>query len=162
MRRLLVLGIAGVVWAAVPACGSDPGDAGDAGADATADVTPKKDAASDSPFADDIAVFDSFPPADPTVDGGGPFLCNGCVCNGADHYCFLVSGGGAPPPMPLDFDAGDAGLCPEPDAGPASCRPVPANCLPDPSCSCITQSQGGSGCQVDPSGNGIVVTLLAP
>ncbi len=121
------------VCLAILGCGSEPADLDDAGRDATVEARPR--APAQGRLVDVVT-----PPLqpDPTLDGGGPFLCEGCVCNGADHFCYVYcgSGGGAPPPLaPVDGGIADAGPCKEPDAAfTTGCHAVPAECLPDPSC----------------------------
>ena len=135
------------------------------------------------PFiADDIAVFDA-EGTDSTLphdggdagdaaggadasdatkfNGGGPFLCDTCVCDGTANMCF--HGGGGPQPAPLDDGGfGDAGAC-DMDAG-SSCTAIPIDCLPNPTCACVMTHypSPSCSCQVDPSGNGLFVQCNYP
>jgi len=127
--------------------------------------------------SDDIAISDaSFPQFDATLppdatkppkeasvdsasfNGGGPFLCNGCVCDGTLNLCVHGGGGGG---APMD-DAGDAGddadASPCPTGPDEVCRPIPIQCLPQPTCGCIDPTADPCVCSVDPSGDGFVVT----
>jgi hypothetical protein len=93
--------------------------------------------------------------------GGSPampglFDCNGCLCDGATHYCELVSGGKAPGPPP---GPPPQPMCPE-DAGAIRCKPIPAECLPMATCKCVDPQQGPCTCTVDPQG--ITVTCNLP
>ena len=156
MKRLLLFS------GLLVACGSSPPFASDdvAAFDASFDHT-----VSDSTF-NDITTFDVDPDA-PKFGGGGPFLCNGCVCDGTLNMCEHFSGGVAP--MPVASDAGDAGdfgdasAC-EFDAGQTWCAAIPIECFPNPSCACVmTHYQSGAcTCDIDPSGNGLVVGCMYP
>ncbi len=135
---------------------------------------------SPQPFpSDDIAQFDAggfdstvpkeggFGDATADVDatpfnGGGPFTCIDCTCDGTLNYCVEISGGKAP-----ILDAGadastDAGLgsC-DPEA--SACTQIPIDCLPKPTCDCVMQQyKPPCTCDVDPSGNGLVITCVYP
>jgi hypothetical protein len=117
--------------------------------------------------SDAVSTFDaSLAPDAPKFGGGGPFLCNGCICDGTLNLCEHVGGG--PAPMPLSSDAGDAGdfgdasAC-DFDAGNVACAPIPVECLPNPSCACLmTKFSGPCTCDIDPSGNGLVVMCNYP
>ncbi len=87
-------------------------------------------------------------PADSTFNGGGDFLCNGCICDGTLSYCAQYAGGHAPVLDAALDDAsddasdasddapfGDAGMCIG-DAG-SACTPIPLACLPKPTCECL-------------------------
>lgn len=123
--------------------------------DASVDLTLPREAS----FPD--APFDA--PEDTTkYNGGGPFLCEGCICNGTIDLCYFGGGGGG---APIAGDAGedadaspfdDAGICSD-EAGPQSCVQIPVQCLPNPTCECLAQTSG-CACTVDPSGNGFFVT----
>ncbi len=139
------------------------------------------------PFAsDDVAAFDGGPifdstvptfdssadaaPDSPKFGGGGPFLCNACVCDGTLNYCSEISGG----KMPLldagssdasdasdDAPFGDASAC-DMDAS-VGCTAIPIACLPNPTCECVLAHANPScTCAIDPSGNGLVVTCVYP
>jgi hypothetical protein len=138
------------------------------------------------PFAsDDVALFDGGPVLDSTVPtfdasidvapdspkfgGGGPFLCQSCVCDGTLNYCAYISGG----KMPLldagssdasdDAPFGDASACDTSEAGASACTAIPIDCLPNPSCACVLAHGNPScTCAIDPSGNGLVVTCVYP
>ncbi len=102
-------------------------------------------------------------------NGGGDFLCNGCVCDGTQRFCDNVSGPGAPI---LDAsDDGDAGVADDADASDASacdpdasaCTAIPLDCLPKPTCACLlTHVPPECTCDVDPSGSGLVVSCVFP
>jgi len=81
-----------------------------------------------------------------TFNGGGPFLCNDCICDGTLNFCELTDAGAA-------ADAAEAGACPKA----SGCQPIPIGCLPKPTCTCLESALGGCTCTVDPSGNGLVV-----
>jgi hypothetical protein len=132
---------------------------------------------SSPPFpSDDIAFFDSGPdttlpkdggggdvqdePDSTPFVGGGPFSCIDCTCDGTQRLCEHFSGG--PAPAPLAGDAGDASVC-DPDAGQGYCAAIPIDCLPKPTCACVLQHfQPVCTCDVDPSGNGLVVSCNFP
>jgi hypothetical protein len=111
-----------------------------------------------SPFAD-AAVdgsADAGPDA-PPFNGGGPFLCYGCICDGTLNMCVSGGGGGGAPILGdagADADFGDASACVL-DAG-QPCYPIPIQCLPKPTCACIMAATG-CGCTVDSSGSGFDV-----
>ena len=138
----------------VTACGSEPVGASDAGADSTNNA--------DAPTFGDGALPDLGVPDVPsiTLDGGGPFLCFDCICNGADHFCLGIESGdhhNAP-------FAGDASMC-SPDAAYTGCLPIPAPCKAAPSCACLLSEVGqpSCNCELDPSsGNGLVVGCVLP
>ena len=118
----------------------------------TFDATTFGDASSDV-HATDVA------PETTPFNGGGAFLCAGCVCDGTMNLCFHGGGGGGAPTAgdagDEDADAGpfgDASACAM-DSGPLQCRAIPVQCLPQPTCDCITQVIP-CACAVDPSGNG--------
>jgi hypothetical protein len=99
---------------------------------------------------------------DVIFNGGGPFLCIDCTCDGTSNVCEVISGGKAP----FDLDAGDAGegggMC-DPDAGQTYCAAIPIECLPKPTCACVAQHfNPACTCDVDPSGNGLVISCLFP
>jgi hypothetical protein len=107
-----------------------------------------------------------------TFNGGGDFLCSGCVCDGTLRYCEQRSGGQSvilDSGLDGDLDDasdsafGDASACdPDLDSG-TSCFPIPLDCLPQPTCKCVlSHVSGPCGCSVDPSGNGLVVTCVYP
>lgn len=81
------------------------------------------------------------------VDGGGPFLCFGCPCDGKDHYCDTTSAG---PPAPTDPDAGCL------DA--KRCKPYPSVCEKAPICLCLLSTLDGGTCSCAraPSGDGLL------
>jgi hypothetical protein len=136
-----------------------------------------------TPFpSDDIATpFDGGPRFDATIppdapfdgpgadatkfNGGGPFDCLGCICDGTLNYCVFSSAGNAP-----IVDAGDAGT--DADASSdggleacgetSTCTQIPIECLPKPTCDCVMQKYTGCTCDVDPSGNGLVITCVYP
>jgi hypothetical protein len=115
-------------------------------------------------------------------NGGGDFLCSGCVCDGTLRFCEMSSGGQAPVVDAGDddadagsddaSDADDAGDVDDADAGPpaceseaaaSACMAIPLACLPKPTCECIVAHVAPEcSCAVDPSGNGLVVTCVFP
>ena len=111
----------------------------------------------DSTVPKEASTFDVVSEPDGTTfGGGGPFDCFGCVCDGTLGYCVEMSGGKAP-----ITDAGvDSSAC-DPEA--SACTPIPIDCLPKPTCDCVlTHYQTGCTCDVDISGNGLVVTCAHP
>lgn len=85
-----------------------------------------------------------------------PFDCQGCLCDGATHYCLVIHGGApagngpkGPPPEPTCDD----------DASPNDCKPLPAMCAGKPSCACLDM---GGACQCDEMGGGVTVTCVLP
>jgi len=146
MRRLTLLPI-------LAACGPTfiaddfPIDAGPFAFDATVDAPSFGDGAV-SDVGVDVTLF----------NGGGPFACLGCICDGTLDMCRFLTGRGH---APLDDASSmDAGTC-VPDA--SACVPIPVHCLPKPTCECIMADAGpGCGCSVDPSGNGLVVECIVP
>ena len=99
---------------------------------------------------DAATLADVSPPEVPDVglvDGGGPFLCNNCLCDGRTHYCDISSVG---PPVPLAPVFGDAGPCPD---GGTICRPLPKGCVPA-SCACLANASMGAGCRCFRSSDG--------
>ena len=88
-------------------------------------------------------------------NGGGPFLCGTCVCDGTLDMCVWCGGGGAP--LLSDAGFGDASAC-DTDSGQSNCRQIPIECFPNPTCACIAQFAGAGTCAVDPSGNGYSFT----
>ena len=134
-----------------------------------------------TPFpSDDIANFDGGPTFDSTIpkeastfdvvdedakpfNGGGPFTCHDCTCDGTLNYCLYATGGH----MPIadggaDDAASDAAPACDPDA--SACMPIPIECLPKPTCACVMQyvTCPLGGCSIDPTGNGIVFTCEYP
>ena len=80
-------------------------------------------------------------------NGGGPFLCAGCVCDGTQDMCWSSA----------VWDAGDAAACAS-DAGYEDwCGAIPIQCLPNPTCACIAPLTGCK-CGVSADGNGYVLT----
>jgi hypothetical protein len=133
-------------------CGSVPTHFVDAGDATVPDAPSFSDAAPyDSAYSDDAPEI--------ALDGGGPFLCFGCVCDGTNHYCYDVWTG-----APLDVDGGpDAEACPS-EAGASACLPVPVDCLPNPTCSCLAAHGGCADfhCALDPTGNGLEALCILP
>jgi hypothetical protein len=148
----------GLLGAGLLACGSMVNGEVDASVEASA-----KDSGSDSPAFGDAGTVDATFDAPPVaLDGGGDFLCNDCVCNGVGHYCGHFSGGKAHPSMPIDGGFGDASAC-DPDAGQTYCTAIPSQCLPNPSCACVLAPMPPTcTCDLDPSGNGLVVSCVFP
>lgn len=117
----------------------------------------------DSPFS----IDDGGAEADTTpFNGGGPFLCGKCICDGTLDMC--LTGTGHPAPLDLDAsddaddanadaDVDDAGFPTCADAS-TGCVQIPIECLPKPTCDCIVPSPGKCFCTVDPSGNGLRVS----
>jgi hypothetical protein len=85
----------------------------------------------------------------------GTFDCNGCLCDGATHFCEQVFHDPSPPPPP--------GPPPEPlcadDAGLSGCKPIPAACLPTATCQCVDPQLGSCVCKVDHAGITVTCTL---
>jgi hypothetical protein len=114
----------------------------------------------------DATTNDASPFGDATIEaeaatvfnGGGPFLCDDCICDGTLHACRIYTGRGH---APLDDASFEAGAC---AADSSVCIPIPINCLPKPSCACLIDDDvaGGCGCTVDPSGNGLVIECVVP
>ena len=105
------------------------------------------DDASVFPFdATTDALDGTLPDADGgvTFNGGGPFLCNDCICDGTSSFCERTD---------ASADAAEAGACPKA----SGCQPIPIGCLPKPTCACLESALGPCTCSVDPSGNGLVV-----
>jgi hypothetical protein len=107
---------------------------------------------------------------DPIVTGG-PLACGACTCDGTLYGCLMGAapdggcpkGGGGPPqpPAPMTGDAGDDANA---DAATSCgkgivCSELPVECLPKPTCACITKVAGFQ-CTIDPTGNGF--TLECP
>jgi hypothetical protein len=138
-----------------------------------------------TPFpSDDIASFDGGPTFDSTLpkdangfdvakevgtpfNGGGPFTCGDCTCDGTRNYCAEISGGKAPildSGVDSGTDAGadaDGSSACDPEA--SACAPIPIGCLPKPTCDCVMKSYTAPcTCDVDPSGNGLVVSCVYP
>jgi hypothetical protein len=101
-------------------------------------------------------------------NGGAPFLCLSCVCDGTLDMCIYGGGGGGMPILDAGSDAsGDASddasdaapVC-SADGGTPWCSPIPIACMPKPTCACIDQqiAQTGCACSVDPSGNAFIIT----
>jgi hypothetical protein len=119
----------------------------------------------DSGFDYDATTSDAG--ADVTLfNGGGPFMCRGCICDGTLDMCWLLSGGKGGPKSPITdastSDAADASACVL-DAG-TSCVAIPIECLPKPTCACILDASGAGSCScyADPSGNGLVIDCALP
>ncbi len=118
----------------------------------------------DATVHDALFVTDGGAEADTTpFNGGGPFMCGSCICDGTLDMC--LTGTGSPAPLDLDAsnDAADADA-EDADAGPPkcadagkSCVQIPIDCLPKPTCDCIVPNPGTCVCTVDPSGNGLRV-----
>ncbi len=75
------------------------------------------------------------------LDGGGLFLCFGCICDGRTSYCNTSEKFPA-----LDPIFGDAGAC----GSTSRCKPYPPGCAPNPTCACIKacsceRADGGDG-----------------
>jgi len=145
-----------------------------------------------SPPSDDIAVpvdapFDQTLSSDAPIDtgpeynGGGPFVCGACTCDGTLDMCVAGGGGGAPvldgapdddapddapdDSNGSDADDGDAdaaAACVVPDASVNGCVEIPLTCFPQPTCACIlsTSAFEGCACKVDSSGDGFIVTCI--
>lgn len=135
------------------------------------DAGPSVDATvSDAP----IFPFDAQNDA-PKFNGGGDFLCNGCVCDGTLRFCEESSAGKAPildagddvTDAADETDGGDAAFedasaC-DLDAGANACFAIPIDCLPKPTCACLlTHVAPECTCSVDPSGSGLVVACIFP
>ena len=114
------------------------------------DSTVPKDGSTFDVTGEDVAKF----------NGGGPFTCGDCTCDGTLNYCVEISGGKAPM-LDGGVDAGDASTTCDPDA--SACTQIPIGCLPKPTCECVMQQyKPPCTCDIDPSGNGLVVRCLFP
>lgn len=128
--------------------------------DVTVDDMPFFDAGPfDATTTNDAALPGDAGPLDAGVDatkfnGGGPFFCIDCVCDGTLNMC--VNGGGGGMPIAQDASFGDASAC-DFDAGQTYCQQIPVSCLPKPTCACIESFMIGCTCSVDPSGDGFVL-----
>lgn len=154
MRSLVIVSTLVLV-----ACGSTPADERDASVDATT-----TDTSSEPITFGDVALPDTYlgDAASIALDAGGPFLCFGCVCNGADHFCLAVASGDHTAPLSIDGGFGDAAAC-EPDAGYAGCVPIPSQCMAEPSCACVLADVGGPcTCMIDGTGAGLDVGCALP
>jgi hypothetical protein len=104
---------------------------------------------------------------DATKYVGGPFLCDECVCDGTLDMCLHSAGGAQNTPVDDgggdDADFGDASACMV-DAGYPTCRAIPIDCLPNPTCACILTHYPAPACScdVDPTGDGFRVTCNYP
>ena len=141
------------------ACGSDEPRT-ESVPDATAEDAPLDDAPP-FPWSDAMGPADVYVPEVPDVglvDGGGPFLCNGCLCDGRTHYCDFSSAGA---PVPLAPIFGDAGACA--DAGSSPCEPLPPGCVPA-NCACLpNESKGGAcSCFRSKDGDGLLAGCVLP
>jgi hypothetical protein len=95
------------------------------------------------------------------VFNGGPLACGKCTCDGTLYACLMgaapdggCSKGTGGPPAPITGDAGD-----DADATCGNglvCARLPVECLPKPTCACITKALG-LACTIDPSGNGFTL-----
>jgi len=111
----------------------------------------------DATVPKDASTFDVVDEDATKFNGGGSFMCIDCICDGTLNVCEHISGGNI-----MSGDAGDASTC-DPDAGQPYCAPIAIDCLPKPSCACVlTHYPGGCTCDVDPSGNGLVVSCDFP
>ena len=121
------------------------------------DIAAPFDGNFDSTIPKEAGTFDVVQEADATkFNGGGPFTCIDCICDGTLNVCQHISGGNV-----MSGDAG-APTC-DPDGGQPYCAAIAIDCLPKPSCACVLQSYpAGCTCDVDPSGNGLVVTCAFP
>lgn len=109
----------------------------------------------------EASTFDVVDPDATTFNGGGPFTCVDCTCDGTLSYCLEISAGKAPivDAGADDADAG-AGIC-DPEA--SACTRIPVECLPKPTCDCVMkQYNAPCTCDVDPSGNGLVISCVYP
>ncbi len=113
------------------------------------------DASDASPFSFDDAPPPAVDAPDVVLEGGGPFLCHGCICDGTKSYCYDLWVGAA-------LDGGsEAGECPT-DGG-SACVPYTPDCLPNPTCACVLGHVcPGSQCAMDKSGNGLDVLCILP
>lgn len=125
------------------ACGSEP--VWNAGPDAQDDATDENVPS----FGDGAVVVDDAAFVDaPDVgldDGGGPFMCGNCTCDGRTHYCYAVAEG-----API---VGDASNC-------SSCIPLPDACVPA-NCDCLPMMTSCE-CHRASTGDGLIVACLLP
>lgn len=141
------------------ACGSEVQDGRDASADATTnDAAPEAETETEAAVAADVVVDH----VTVVLTEGGPFLCTGCICNGADHECLEI----VHEPAPIvDGGFDDAATCGEASVT-SGCIPTPADCLPTPTCDCaLAHAPFGPwycNCWLDPSDSGIVLWCIEP
>ena len=109
----------------------------------------------------EASTFDVVEEDSTKFNGGGPFDCLGCTCDGTLNLCAEISGGKMPLlDAGLDAGASDANAC-DPEA--SACVQIPIECLPKPTCECVMQKYNAPcTCDVDPSGNGLVVQCVYP
>ena len=146
------------------ACGGSTsaysGTSGAGGSDAGAEATTGGSAGSAGSTGidaggSDAAVYN--PRADSGTIDAGLFDCDGMCCEGATHYCRIVSGGAAPifgTPPEAGLTCSDAGTS-------TRCIPLPSQCVGAPSCACVGTQYGGA-CQCDSTGGGVTVQCYAP
>jgi hypothetical protein len=107
-------------------------------------------------------------------NGGGPFVCGDCPCDGTIDFCFFNGGGGGAPVVDANIDdasddatdaTDDASDDDASDADDAGCGPnanvctaIPIGCLPKPTCECIEAFFPDCPCTVDETGNGFQIT----
>ncbi len=121
---------------------------------------------SDAPFDNTLPVEASADagPDGPKYNGGGPFTCGACICDGTLDLCASGLGGGGVKSL-VDDAGADAGPldCPPNDAG-NGCVPMPIGCFPKPTCECLMQyyASGLCSCDVDDSGAGFFISCLPP
>lgn len=137
------------------ACGNNPVD--DIVPIDTADATTTRDSS--------ISFPDGYPPpeaeAGPVYNGGGPLACGNCTCDGTLYACLAGTCEALPPPKDASAEA-DAADDADADASVScgkkeSCWQIPIECLPKPTCDCITKATGLL-CTVVPNGNGFALT----
>lgn len=131
------------VWVLI-GCGSEaqpPAPTTDASSDVGIDV--EDPFSTDGGFVQPDASVDSGPIR--LRDGGGPFLCHGCPCDGTTHWCDDTTAG---PPVPT----GDGGC----EAW--RCKPYPSKCGANPTCACLEKCS----CARAPNGDGLIAGCHNP
>jgi hypothetical protein len=120
------------------------------------DIAEIPDARPDSTLPFEAGTFDATGTDATPFNGGGPFTCVNCTCDGTLNYCVELSGGA--PIVDSGTDAMDDGGLSACDPEASACMPIPIDCLPKPTCDCVLQKYKSCKCDVDPSGNGLVVS----
>jgi hypothetical protein len=134
------------------------GEVAPAGVDGGADATLPDASDASFGFGDtapiDVVITPPMAPDVGLVDGGGPFPCGNCTCDGRTEYCDDSQG----PHAPILGDAA-SDAC---SGGWGECRPLPDGCAPA-NCACLPNSTWGScGCFRSDAGDGLVAGCFYP